>query len=29
VGNDQNGDIETWMQTPVLDYLRAGGNVLS
>jgi hypothetical protein len=28
VGNDQNGDIETWMQTPVLNYLRAGGNVL-
>jgi len=28
VGNDQNGDLESWMQTPVLPYLRAGGNVL-
>jgi hypothetical protein len=28
VGNDQNGDIETWVQTPMMGYLRAGGNVL-
>ncbi len=28
VGNNFNGDAESWVQTPVLNYLRAGGNVL-
>jgi len=28
VGNELNGDIETWVQTPIRNYLAAGGNVL-
>jgi len=28
VGNNYNGDLEKWLSTSVLDYLRAGGNVL-
>jgi hypothetical protein len=28
VGNDQNGDIETWVQSPMISYLRGGGNLL-
>ena len=28
VGNNFNGDTDSWVQTPVLSYLRAGGNVL-
>jgi hypothetical protein len=28
VGNDLNGDVETWMQSPIPGYLEAGGNVL-
>lgn len=28
VGNDFNGDLDSWIQTPILSYLRAGGNVL-
>jgi len=28
VGNDQNGDADSWVQTPILSYLQAGGNVL-
>ena len=28
VGNNFNGDTDSWIQTPVLPYLRAGGNVL-
>jgi len=28
VGNNFNGDADSWVQTPILGYLRAGGNVL-
>lgn len=28
VGNNFNGDLDSWVQTPILSYLRAGGNVL-
>jgi hypothetical protein len=28
VGNNFNGDIDSWVGTPILSYLRAGGNVL-
>jgi hypothetical protein len=28
VGNNFNGDTDTWVQSPILPYLRAGGNVL-
>lgn len=28
VGNNFNGDLPSWQQTPILSYLRAGGNVL-
>jgi hypothetical protein len=28
VGNDYNGDLASWLSSPVLSYLRAGGNVL-
>lgn len=28
VGNNFNGDLEAWNETPVLSYLRAGGNLL-
>jgi hypothetical protein len=28
VGNALNGDVDSWVQTPILSYLRAGGNVL-
>jgi hypothetical protein len=28
IGNHQNGDLAIWQQTPILSYLRAGGNVL-
>jgi len=28
VGNNYNGDLASWMSSPVLSYLRAGGNVL-
>ena len=28
VGDDTNGDLDSWKQTPVLSYLRAGGNLL-
>ncbi len=28
VGNNFNGDLQGWLDTPVLSYLRAGGNVL-
>ncbi len=28
VGNNFNGDADSWVQTPMLNYLRAGGNVL-
>jgi len=28
VGNDYNGDLASWQSSPVLSYLRAGGNVL-
>ena len=28
LGNNFNGDIDSWIQTPVLAYLRAGGNLL-
>jgi hypothetical protein len=28
VGNDFNGDPDSWIQTPILNYLKAGGNVL-
>jgi hypothetical protein len=28
VGNDLNGDLDTWVQSPMLPYLRAGGNLL-
>lgn len=28
VGNNFNGDLDSWLQTPLLSYLRAGGNVI-
>jgi aminopeptidase N len=28
VGNDYNGDLPKWQETPILSYLEAGGNVL-
>src|SRR5205823_12383603 len=28
VGNNFNGDLDAWNQTPALSYLRAGGNLL-
>lgn len=28
VGNNFNGDLDSWIQTPILSYLRAGGNVV-
>jgi len=28
VGNNFNGDTDSWVQTPILAFLRAGGNVL-
>jgi aminopeptidase N len=28
IGNNYNGDLAAWQSTPVLSYLRAGGNVL-
>jgi hypothetical protein len=28
VGNNYNGDLASWQSSPVLSYLRAGGNVL-
>ena len=28
VGNNFNGDLDSWVQTPILSYLRAGGNVV-
>jgi len=28
VGNDYNGDLGKWAETPILSYLQAGGNVL-
>ena len=28
VGNSANGDDDSWIQTPILNYLNAGGNVL-
>jgi cytochrome c1 len=28
LGNNFNGDLDSWQQTPVLSYLRAGGNLL-
>lgn len=28
VGNNFNGDLASWQDTPILSYLRAGGNVL-
>src|SRR5262249_36782717 len=28
VGSDDNGDIDSWIQTPIRSYLEAGGNVL-
>lgn len=28
IGNNFNGDLDSWVQTPILSYLRAGGNVL-
>src|SRR5262249_39917421 len=27
-GNNSNGDLDSWVQTPILNYLNAGGNVL-
>jgi aminopeptidase N len=28
IGNDYNGDLPKWQETPILSYLAAGGNVL-
>ena len=28
VGNDYSGDLSSWMSSPVLSYLKSGGNVL-
>ncbi len=28
VGNNFNGDLDSWVQTPILSYVKAGGNVL-
>jgi hypothetical protein len=28
LGNDYNGDLASWQNTPILSYLRAGGDVL-
>ncbi len=28
VGNDYNGDLASWFETPILSYLEVGGNVL-
>ncbi len=28
IGNDSNGDLDSWFQTPIFNYLNAGGNVL-
>ena len=27
-GNNYNGDLADWMETPILSYIEAGGNVL-
>jgi hypothetical protein len=28
IGNNYGGDLDSWYQTPILSYLRAGGNVI-
>ena len=28
VGNDWNGDLDDWLDTPIFEYLNAGGNLL-